>query len=134
MSNAADRQHGVQRKRELITLSLLLAAAAGFSLQMGWKAGIALLFGVTVVYANGWLQRWQQQRAAHIAGNNPARNLRYLYRCAAERFIATVALFAAGLGLMALPPLPLLGGYIMAQAAVIYSFYQVSSLRRRHGH
>ncbi len=133
MSDAAHRQHGMQRKSGLIQLTLLLAAAAGFWLAMGWKAGIALMYGGCVVFANGWLQRWQQQRAAQIAGNDPARNLRYLYRCAAERFVATVALFAAGLGLMALPPLPLLGGYVIAQVAVIYRFYQVSSLRRRHG-
>ncbi len=133
MSNAAHRQHGMQRKLELVQLALLLASAAGFWLVMGWKAGIAFIYGGCVVYANGWLQRWQEQRAAQIAGNDPAKNLRYLYRCAAERFIATVALFAAGLGLMALPPLPLLVGYVIAQAAVIYKFYQVSSLRRRHG-
>jgi hypothetical protein len=133
MSNAAHRQHAEQRKGRVVELSLLLAAAAGFWLALGWKAGIALLFGGLVVYANGWLQRWQQQRAAHIAGNDPAKNLRYLYRCAAERFVATVALFAAGLGLMALPPLPLLGGYFIAQVAVIYEFYKLSKLRRRHG-
>ncbi len=132
MSNAANRQHG-ERKRRLMELSLLLAAAAGFWLVMGWKAGIGLIYGVGIVFANGWLQRWQLERAARLAGNDPAKNLLYLYRCAAERFIATVALFAAGLGLMALPPLPLLSGYVIAQAAVIYRFYQVSSLRRRHG-
>jgi F0F1-type ATP synthase assembly protein I len=133
MSNAANRQQGMQRRLELIQLSLLLAAAAGFLLTMGWKAGMALIYGGVVVFANERLQRWQLRRAAHIAGNSPAKNLSYLYRCAAERFIATIALFAAGFGLMALPPLPLLSGYIIAQAAVIYRFYQESSLRRRHG-
>jgi ATP synthase protein I len=133
MSNAAYGQHAEQRRSLVVQLSLLLVAAAGFWLAMGLKAGIALIYGAVVVYANGWLQRWQQRRAAHIAGNDPAKNLRYLYRCAAERFVATVALFAAGLGLMALPPLPLLVGYIIAQAMVTYRFYQVSSLRRRHG-
>lgn len=133
MSNAANRQQAAQRKDWVVALSLLLAAAAGIWLMLGWQAGIALIYGGLVVFANGGLQRWQQQRAAHIAGNDPAKNLRYLYRCAVERFVATVALFAAGLGLMALPPLPLLGGYIIAQGAVIYRFYQVSSLRRRHG-
>ena len=133
MSNAAHGQHAEQYRVSIVQLLLLLAAAAGFWLAMGWIAGVAFIFGGLVVYANGWLQRWQQRRAAHIAGNDPAKNLRYLYRCAAERFVATVALFAAGLGLMALPPLPLLGGYIIAQGAVIYRFYQVSSMRRRHG-
>lgn len=133
MSNAANRQQAEQRKDWFIAISLLLAAAAGIWLLLGWQAGIALIYGGLVVFANGGLQRWQQQRAAHIAGNDPAKNLRYLYRCAAERFVATVALFAAGIGLMALPPLPLLGGYIVAQGAMVYRFYQVSSLRRRHG-
>ncbi len=133
MSSAANRQQVVQRRSMLMQLVVLLAVAVGFWLVMGWKAGIAFIYGGCVVFANGWLQRWQLQRAALIAGNDPAKNLRYLYRCAAERFIATVALFAAGLGLMALPPLPLLSGYVIAQAAVIYRFYQESSLRRRHG-
>jgi hypothetical protein len=133
MSNATHRQQGLQRKADWIPPALLLAAAAGFWLAMGWQAGIALLFGGWIVFANGWLQRWQLQRAAHIAGNSPARNLYYLYRCAAERFIATITLFAAGFGLMALHPLPLLSGYIIAQAAMVYRFYQESSLRRRHG-
>ena len=133
MSNAANRQHAVQREFDKVQLSLLVAAAAGCWLLWDAIVGIALLFGGLVVIVNGLLQRWQQDRAAQIAGNDPAKNIRYLYRCAAERFIATVALFAAGLGLMALPPLPLLGGYIIAQGAVIYRFYQVSSLRRRHG-
>jgi len=133
MSNAANRQYAEQRKSSVMGLSLLLAAAAGFWLAMGWQAGIALIYGGMVVFANGWLQRWQLTRAAHIAGNDPAKNIRYLYRCAAERFTATVALFAAGIGLMALPPLPLLGGYIMAQVAMIYEFYKLSKLRRRHG-
>lgn len=123
----------MQRKFDWVQLSLLLAASAGFWLAMGWKAAVALIFGGLVTIANGQLQRWQLKRAAHIAGNNPARNLRYLYRCAAERIFATVILFAAGIGLMALPPLPLLGGYLIAQGAVIYRFYQESSLRRRHG-
>ena len=130
MSSAINRP---QRKLELIQLFLLLAAAAGFWLALGWQAGMAFIFGGWIAFANGWLQRWQLRRAARIAGNVPAKNLRYLYRCAAERFIATIALFAAGFGLMALPPLPLLSGYIIAQVAVIYRFYQVSSLRRRHG-
>jgi F0F1-type ATP synthase assembly protein I len=123
----------MQRKIEWLASSLLLAAAAGFWLAMGWQAAVALIYGGWIVIANGWLQRWQQQRAAQIAGNSPAKNLYYLYRCAAERFIATVALFAAGFGLMTLHPLPLLSGYIIAQMAMIYRFYQVSSLRRRHG-
>ena len=133
MSNATYGQHAEQHRVTPVQLSILLAAAAGFWLAMGLKAGFAFIYGAMVVYAIGWLQRWQQRRAAHIAGNDPARNLRYLYRCAAERFAVTIALFAAGLGLMALPPLPLLSGYIIAQGAVIYRFYQVSSMRRQHG-
>lgn len=133
MSNAVYGQHAELQKSVIVQLSILLTATAGFWLALGLQAGIACIYGGLVVLANGWLQRWQQKRAAQIAGNDPAKNLSYLYRCAAERFVATVALFAAGFGLMALPPLPLLGGYIIAQGAVIYRFYQVSSLRRRHG-
>lgn len=133
MSSAINRQQVARRKLELVQLSLLLTVVVGFWLLMDWKAGISTLYGGVVVFANSRLQRWQLQRAAHAAGNSPAKNLRYLYRCAAERFVTTVSLFAVGFGLMAMPPLPLLSGYIIAQVAVIYGFYQESSLRRRHG-
>jgi ATP synthase protein I len=133
MSNAAYGPSVGQRRGEWLLPALLLLAASGFWLAQGWQAALALLFGGGIVVLNGRLQRRQQRRAAQVAGNSPAGNLRYLYRCAAERFIVTVALFAAGFGLMALPPLALLSGYIIAQAAMTYRFYQVSSLRRRHG-
>jgi hypothetical protein len=132
MSNAAHSQQGTGRRAEWAPL-LLLLPAAGFWLAMGWQAAAALLFGGGVVAIIGGLERWQRQRAARIAGNSPAKNLRYLYRCAAERLIATMALFAAGFGLMVLHPLPLLSGYLLVRLAMIYRFYQESSLRRQHG-
>ncbi len=133
MVGAADMQHGAEQRLGPGVLVVLLVVASGFWVAMGWLAAIAHLFGVLIVIAIGRLQRWQLQRAARLAGNDPAKNLRYLYRCAAERFIATVVLFAAGLGLMAMPPLPMLSGFVIAQGAMIYRFYQVSSMRRRHG-
>jgi len=133
MSSCADRGRDRAGRLWQWPLSLLLTVVAGFWVAMGWKAGVTALFGMLIVLANMWLQGWQHQRAARIVGNSPAKNLRYLYRCAGERFVVTISLFAAGFGLMALPPLPLLSGYFTAQAAVVYKFYQESSLRRRHG-
>lgn len=123
----------MERKIRAIQLTLIFTAAAAFWLAIGWQAAVAALYGSAVVLANGVLQRRQQNRAAQVAGLSPERNLRYLYRCAVERFIATVLMFAIGIGLLKMHPMPLLGGFIIAQVAVVYRFYQESSLRRRHG-
>ncbi|MCW8919684.1 MAG: ATP synthase subunit I [Gammaproteobacteria bacterium] len=135
MSNAAHGQQGIGSRVRGVGWAppLLLFSATGFWLAMGWQAAVALLFGGAMVAATGGLERWQRQRAARIAGNLPAKNLRYLYRCAVERLVVTLALFAAGFGLMALHPLPLLSGYTLARLAMFHRFYQESSLRRQHG-
>lgn len=123
----------MQRKTDLMLFGLLIGCAMPVVITAGLAAALGLLYGGMIVVAISRLQQWQQIRAAALVGNDPAKNLRYLYRCAAERFVVTVLCFAVGLGLMEFHPLALLGGYAIAQMVVAYSFYQVSNLRRRHG-
>jgi ATP synthase protein I len=112
---------------------MVLAAAGLFWLAMGWQAGLAALYGSLIVALNILMQVRQLKRADRIAGLSAERNLRYLYRCAAERFLATVALLAIGIGMLRLEPLPLLAGYIVAQVAMVYRWFLESSARRKHG-
>jgi len=129
----ARAQQTAQRKITVIQLILVGAVAGVFYALQGWQAGIATLYGALIVALNSLLQVRQLRRADRIAGLSAARNMRYLYRCAAERFVMTVALLAAGFGLLRLEPLPLLSGYIIGQVAVVYRQFLESSARRKHG-
>jgi ATP synthase protein I len=104
-----------------------------FFAAAGWQAAMAVIYGGLIVALNQRLQVWQLRRADQIAGFSAERNLRYLYRCAAERFIATVTLLAVGIGMLRLEPLALLSGYLIAQFAMVYRWFLESSARRKHG-
>lgn len=122
------------RRKILLTQMTLVGAVVGlFFLLQGWQAGLAVIYGSIIVVLTHRLQVWQLKRADRIAGLSAERNMRYLYRCAAERFIAAVALLAVGIIVLRLEPLPLLAGYIMAQAALVYGWFLESSARRKHG-
>lgn len=121
-------------RRILLTQVLLVGTLAGFFLSVsGWPAAAAVAYGSLIVALNYRLQVWQLQRADRIAGLSAERNMRYLYRCAVEKFMAAVALLALGIGLLKLGPLPLLSGYIIAQFALVYRWFLESSARRKHG-
>lgn len=122
------------RRRILITQIFLVATVAGgFLYTSGWQSAAAVLYGSLIVVLNHRMQVWQLTRADRIAGRNAERNMRYLYRCAAEKFVAAVALLAIGIGLLRLGPLPLLSGYLIAQFAMVYQWFLESSARRKHG-
>jgi len=131
--NYAQAQRAARRKILTIQLLLVSAGVVLFWLTMGWQAGAGALYGSLIVALNIRMQAWQLKRADRIAGLSAERNLRYMYRCAAERFLATVTLLAIGIGMLRLEPLPLLAGYIIAQVAMVYRWFLESSARRKHG-
>ena len=129
----ARAQQAAQRRIVIYQVLLVCAVAGLFFATSGWHSAVAVIYGGLIVTLNHLLQVWQLQRADRIAGLSPARNMRYLYRCAAERFIATVALLAVGIIMLRLEPLPLLAGYIITQTALVYRWFLESSARRKHG-
>lgn len=129
----AQAQLAARRKILLTQTTLVSAVVALFYLLQGWQAGLAVIYGSIIVVLTHRLQVWQLKRADRIAGLSAERNMRYLYRCAAERFVAAVALLAVGIIVLRLEPLPLLAGYIIAQAALVYRWFLESSARRKHG-
>lgn len=131
--NYAQAQRAAQRKVTVLQIVMVAVVAALFWLAMGWQAGLAALYGSLIVALNTLMQARQLKRADRIAGLSAERNLRYLYRCAAERLIATVVLLAVGIGMLRLEPMPLLVGYIIAQVALVYGWFLESSARRKHG-
>lgn len=133
MMSYAQAQRALQRRILATQILLVVAVAVVFLYTDGWQSAAAVMYGSLIVVLNHRLQVWQLIRADRIAGRSAERNMRYLYRCAAEKFVAAVALLALGIGLLRLGPLPLLSGYLIAQFAMVYRWFLESSARRKHG-
>lgn len=130
----SDSDARVQLRRIVTSHLLPTGALAGlFYVLQGWPSALAVFYGALIVVLNQLQQVRQLARADRIAGLSPERNMRYLYRCAFERFIATVALLAIGIGLIRLEPLPLLCAYAVGHATTAYQGFLESSARRKHG-
>lgn len=104
-------------RKQLIWIAIVVAAAA--TATGYWYApmtAFGVLGGAGITVLNLGLTRWHLRRAEKTAGADAARNLRILYACAMQRFIATVSLFALMMGPWQLPPLAVLGGFGLALA------------------
>lgn len=60
-----------------------------------------------------WRHRQEERRGSPDAGQT----LRQAYRAAIERFVWVAAMLGAGFGLLELPPLWMLAGFVMGQTA-----------------
>jgi hypothetical protein len=121
--------------RRIVTWYFLpFGALAGlFYVLQGGAATLAVFYGTLIVVLIHLQQVRQLARADQFAGISVERNMRYLYRCAFERFVATVALLAIGIGLIRLEPLPLLCAYIVGHITTAYQGFLKSNARRKHG-
>lgn len=101
--------HRIIKAQALATISMALLFLVADNLSM-WSA----LYGGLMALLGTLLLLWYQSRIERV-GNDAQRSLAILYRCAFERFAVGVALFAFGLGIMGLTPLPLLSGFGVGQ-------------------
>ena len=97
----------------LLTITLL------FTLLDGLGGFLAALYGGVMVIINTLLLLWHSARAERLEQQDTGQNFRIIVRCAIERFVITVALFALGLGRLGLEPLPLLSGFAAGQLLFI---------------
>lgn len=97
----------------LLTITLL------FTLIDGLSGFLAALYGGVMVIINTLLLLWHSARAERLEQQDTGQNFRIIVRCAIERFVITVALFALGLGRLGLEPLPLLSGFAAGQLLFI---------------
>ena len=115
MNDIARDLRRAQRRQLAWQLLAVLAVALAFGWFKDFQSAVAAMFGSAMVIVNACLLFWHMRRAERLAGDSMQRSARILYRCAAERFAATVFLFALGIGLLKLPPLALLSGFIVGQ-------------------
>jgi len=122
------------RKRLFIVQTVFLAGVVALTyLVWNLDSAMALLFGGAMVVINTVIQQWGHFRAVKTAGNDLQRNMRIIYRTAAERFIITLALFAVGIGVLRLEPKFLIAGFIVLQLAQVLDWFIESRLRKHHG-
>lgn len=101
--------------RQLVYIVIIVVIVAGVaSYALSWPGLMAALLGGLIIFINVLLQYWALRKAERQARANAAHNLRIMMRCALERFVVTLALFALAMGVWKLPPLALMAGFVAA--------------------
>ena len=96
-------------------LVLVGLAAVSFFTVSGRLQALSVLFGGAMAVLNLVLLAWRRQQADSGRALTAGQSLWALYRSAIERFALVLALFALGMGVLRLEPLPLLIGFIAGQ-------------------
>ena len=98
----------------MLRLQLLLVGLAAVILFVlsGRFQALSALFGGSMAVLNVMLLEWRRYQADSGRALSAGQSLWALYRSAIERFALVLALFALGLGVLRLEPLPLLMGFM----------------------
>jgi len=105
----------------LIFQVLLVSICAGLSIwQFDVVVAKAVLYGGLIAIINSLQLLRHLRRAERMAGSDANQNVRIFYICATERLIMTIMLFAMGLGVLKLLPLPVMSGFILGQLALFF--------------
>lgn len=130
MSYANKLLYAALRWQLLLQTVLTTVVSLLFLVFSGSEAAKGAAFGGAMALSNTLLQLWHWWRFDRKGGSGSAQNALMLYRVAIERFISTLALFALGLGMLKLAPLPLLSGFIAGQLVLLIMGFKNSGVRR----
>jgi ATP synthase protein I len=119
------------RKLAALQLTLVMATSVLFYLWSGTGAAVSTLFGGGVALVNVALLLWRRERAERGRAMSAGESIRLLYRSALERFIAVIALFALGMGVLKFYAPALLTGFVVGQLALFVTGNERKS--ERHG-
>jgi len=107
--------------RQVIVLQIaatLIGASIAYGIKGSPQFAIAVLSGGAVSIVNAVLLAWRMARSALHPAHEAHHQLRLLYLYAAERFLVVVTLLCLCLA-MKLPPLAVLGGFVIGQAMLL---------------
>jgi len=114
---------GTRHRSTTIAIAFLLASAgvvaAIFQVVQGGSTGSAALFGGATALVNMLLLDWRARRTNRAGALTARQSLQVLYLSALERFVSVALMFALGIGLLELEPLPLLLGFIAGIPALL---------------
>ncbi|WP_417549313.1 ATP synthase subunit I [Methylophaga sp.] len=100
-------------------IALFMIVACTYWLH-GKDVAIAVCFGGMISVVNTLLLKWHLLRTVTKAGANPAKNLGGVYRCIAERWVFTLAMFVVGFAVFEFAALPLLLGFVAIQVVLLF--------------
>jgi ATP synthase protein I len=118
--------------RQVIFLQIvatLFGASIAYSIKGTPQFAIAVLSGGAVSIVNATLLAWRMARAAWHPAHEAHHQLRLMYFYAAERFMVVVVLLCLCFAVLKLPPLSLLGGFVMGQALLLAGRLFLTRLR-----
>jgi ATP synthase protein I len=101
-----------------VQLLALIVFALLFSIY-DMNSVLASVFGSFVAIANTLIIKKNLHQAAKNAGAYANKNLQSAYKCVAERWGITIALFAIGFGIFKFEPVPFMGSFALTQFVVL---------------
>lgn len=121
---AAQHRRLGNRQRSTAFVIVILLASVGITMTVtglvqGGSAVPAVLYGGTVALTNLLLLDWRARRANRVGALSARQSLQVLYLSALERFASVALLFAVGIGVLELEPLPLLLGFVAGLPALL---------------
>lgn len=107
--------------RRLLGYQLLLIAVLSVPLYAVYALPhvLSLWFGAGIAAMNALLVARCARRDARVPERKPQQSLAAVFICVAQRFVIAALLFAFGLGVLKLPPLALLAGFISGQLVMV---------------
>ncbi len=107
-----------RRGRRVVQVQLaLLVLFAGAAFFHSPHAALSAAAGVVVAMVLAWMLRRSMARATELAVESPQQSMNMMYLGAAVRFVALLALMAAGLGLLGLDARFMVGAFVAAMIA-----------------
>ncbi len=98
---------------------LTTLAVIGFFAFQGGAAALAAAFGGAITLVNTSLLLWRMNRSQRSGPLGAHATLRGLLFSAGERFAAVAFMFALGMGILRLQPMPLLIGFCLSMLALV---------------
>jgi len=106
----------------LAVQSLLTAGVAwAFYFFQGLLAAQAALYGGCIVIFNVWIMNRRLRTAAKIAQIAPGQEVKVFYLAAVQKFVFTLGFFIFGMGLLDLPPIPILVAFAIVQLGYFFN-------------
>lgn len=104
----------------LLAQGVVVALAAGLLLALGRvPEAAAAAYGGATALLSAWALGVSVRQAARVAREVPGRETTPLYIGAVARFAGVLVLFGVGMGVLGLPPLAVIGGFVVAQVGYV---------------
>jgi len=105
----------------LIQGGLVVVAAIIAALIQGFEFSMALLYGGSASLAGTLIGAWRVRIATDEAVHSTTLGMAEFYKGALLRFVLVIALLALGMGVLKLPALAVLIGFIVAQVGNFFA-------------